>query len=134
MTNFKISNMKEVTSQGKMSVQPVPRAGFYRMPTGTNKPRNLHHHQTLLCQDACKNINKVPRILNICTGERQLRVQLQAPRRNTSIFETGLSYTYIYIYTYFMFINCRGLRHIRPIISHLKNSSHKWKTQFTIII
>jgi len=43
MTNFKISNVKKVTSQGKMSVQPVTRAGFDRMPTGTNKPRNLHH-------------------------------------------------------------------------------------------
>jgi len=38
-----ISTMKKLTSQGKMSVQPVLRAGFDRMPTGTNKPRNLHH-------------------------------------------------------------------------------------------
>jgi hypothetical protein len=37
-------------------------------------------------------------------------------------------------HTNFLFINCRGLRHNRPIICHLKNTSHKWKTQFTRII
>jgi hypothetical protein len=43
MANFKISNVKKVTSDGRISVQPVPRAGFDRMPASSNKPRNLHH-------------------------------------------------------------------------------------------
>jgi hypothetical protein len=43
MTNFKISNVKKVTPDGKTVVQPVTRPGFDRMPTGTNQPRNLHH-------------------------------------------------------------------------------------------
>jgi len=43
MTNLQSSNVKKVTSEGKMSVQPVPRAGFDSKPAGTNKPRNLHH-------------------------------------------------------------------------------------------
>jgi hypothetical protein len=133
MTNFKISNVRKVTSQGKMSVQQVPRAGFDRMPTGTNKPRNLHHqYRHFYVKTLVKTEVKFREFLTsaLDRGGGDFIFNVHEETRQYLRLD---GHIYIYIH-YFMFINCRGLSYIRPIICHLKNSSHKWKTQFTRII